>query len=48
MKTEVSHKYNVNLSIDDKGSLEFNVNNKKVIYEIKSLFIFNYNLTDTQ
>lgn len=39
MKTEVPHHYNVRLSIDDKGSLEFNVNNKKVIYEILSSFI---------
>lgn len=39
MKTEVPHHYNIRLSINDKGSLEFNVNNKKVIYEILSSFI---------
>ena len=36
MKTEVPHHYNITLSIDDKGSLEFNINDKKVIYEILS------------
>ena len=36
MKTEVPHHYNIRLSIDDKGSLEFNINDKKVIYEILS------------
>jgi len=39
MKTEVSHHYNIGLSIDDKGSLEFNINNKKVIYEILSSIV---------
>ena len=36
MKTEVSNHYNITLSIDNKGSLEFNINNKKIIYEILS------------
>lgn len=39
MKTEVPHHYNIRLSIDDKGSLEFNINNKKVIYEILSSLV---------
>jgi len=39
MKTEVSNHYNIRLSIDDKGSLEFNINNKKVIYEILSSIV---------
>lgn len=39
MKTEVPHHYNIKLSIDDKGSLEFNINNKKVIYEILSSIV---------
>ena len=39
MQTEVPHHYNIKLSIDDKGSLEFNINNKKVIYEILSSLI---------
>ncbi len=39
MKTEVPHHYDIKLSIDDKGSLEFNVNNKKVIYEILSSLV---------
>ena len=39
MKTEVSNHYNINLSIDDKGSLEFNINDKKVIYEILSSIV---------
>ena len=39
MKTEVPHHYNVRLSIGDKGSLQFNVNNKNVIYEILSSLV---------
>lgn len=39
MQTEVPHHYNIRLSIDNKGSLEFNINNKKVIYEILSSLI---------
>lgn len=39
MKTEVPSHYDIRLSISDKGSLEFNVNNKKIIYEILSSFI---------
>ena len=39
MKTEVSHHYNITLSISDKGSLEFNINGKKVIYEILSSIV---------
>ncbi|MBQ2916655.1 MAG: hypothetical protein IJE59_00495 [Clostridia bacterium] len=39
MKTEVSNHYNITLSIDNKGSLEFNINNKKVIYEILSSIV---------
>ena len=39
LKTEVSHKYNIELSIDDKGSLEYSINNKKVIYEILSSIV---------
>lgn len=39
MQTEVPHHYNIKLSIDDKGSLEFNINNKKIIYEILSSLI---------
>lgn len=34
MQTEASHHYKFNLSIDEKGSIEFNINNKKIIYEI--------------
>ena len=39
MKTEIPHHYDIRLSIDDRGSLEFNVNNKKVIYEILSSIV---------
>lgn len=39
MKTEVPHHYDIKLSINDKGSIEFNINNKKVIYEILSSFV---------
>ena len=39
MKTEVSNHYNITLSIDNKGSIEFNINNKKVIYEILSSIV---------
>ena len=39
MKTEIPNRYNIKLSIDDKGSLEFNLNNKKIIYEILSSIV---------
>ena len=39
MKTEVPHHYDIRLSINDKGSLEFNINGKKVIYEILSSIV---------
>ena len=34
MQTEISHHFNFNVSIDNKGSIEFNISGKKVIYEI--------------
>ena len=34
MKTEMPHHFNIISRIDNKGSLAFSVNNKKVIYEI--------------
>ena len=39
MQTEVSHHYKIRLSINDKGGLDFNINNKKIIYEILSSFV---------
>ena len=39
MQTEASHHYKFNLTIDEKGSIEFNLNNKKIIYEILPSFI---------
>ena len=39
LKTELPHHYNIELGIDDKGSLEFNINGKKVIYEILSSIV---------
>ena len=39
MKTEAPHHYEIRTSINDKGSLEFYINNKKVIYEILSSLI---------
>ncbi len=39
MKTEASNHYNVKLLIDDRGSLEFNINNQKIIYEILSSLV---------
>lgn len=39
MKTEVPHHYNIKLSINDNGGLEFSINNKKVIYEILSSIV---------
>ena len=34
METEMPHHFEFKISIDKKGSLELNINNKKVIYEI--------------
>ena len=34
MQTEASHHYKFGLNIDEKGSIEFSINNKKIIYEI--------------
>lgn len=34
MQTEASHHYKFSLNIDEKGSIEFSINNKKIIYEI--------------
>ena len=34
MQTEAPHNYNFSLSVDEKGSIEFSLNNKKIIYEI--------------
>lgn len=39
LQSEVPHHYNFELSVDEKGSIEFNINNKKVIYEILSSFV---------
>ena len=39
MQTEIPHHYNFHLSIDENGSLQFNMNNKKIIYEILPSFI---------
>ncbi len=39
IKTEIPHHYDIKLLIDDKGSLEFSINNKKVIYEILSSLV---------
>ncbi len=39
MKTEVPHHYDIKLYITDKGSLEFKLNDKKVIYEILSSLV---------
>ena len=39
IQTEVPHHYNIKLYITDKGSLEFKLNNKKVIYEILSSLV---------
>ena len=34
MQTEMPHHYNFKLSVDENGGLQFNINNKKIIYEI--------------
>ena len=34
MQTEMPHHYKFELSVDEKGGLQFNINNKKIIYEI--------------
>ena len=34
MQTEASNHYKFSLNIDEKGSIEFNINDKKIIYEI--------------
>ena len=34
MQTEVPHRYKIRLLINDQGSLEFSIGNKKIIYEI--------------
>ena len=34
MQTEMPHHFKFNISIDKKGGLELNINNKKIIYEI--------------
>ncbi len=39
IQTEISHHYKFDLSIDEKGSLQFNIDNKKIIYEILPSFI---------
>ena len=39
MQTEIPHHFEFNASIDKKGSLEFNINNKKVAYSILTSFI---------
>ena len=39
LQTEAPHHYKFNLIIDKKGSIEFNLNNKKIIYEILPSFI---------
>ena len=39
IQTEIPHRYKFNLSINEKGSIDFNINNKKIIYEILSSFI---------
>ena len=39
MQTEAPHYYNFEISIDEKGSLQFSLEGKKIIYEILSSFI---------
>ena len=39
METEAPHYYNFEISIDEKGSLQFSLESKKIIYEILSSFI---------
>ncbi len=39
MKTEVPHHYNIKLFINDRGGLQFDINGKKIIYEILSSFV---------
>ena len=39
MQTEIPHHFDFNVSIDEKGSLEFNNGDKKIIYEILPSFI---------
>ena len=39
MQTEAPHYYNFEISIDEKGSLQFSLESKKIIYEILSSFI---------
>ena len=39
MQTEISHHFTFHASIDKKGGIEFNINEKKVIYEILPSFI---------
>ena len=39
MQTEAPHYYNFEISIDEKGSLKFSLESKKIIYEILSSFI---------
>ena len=39
IQTEIPHHFNLGVSIDEKGSLEFNNGDKKIIYEILPSFI---------
>ncbi len=39
MQTEAPHYYKFDISIDDNGGLQFNLEDKKIIYEILSSFI---------
>ena len=49
IQTEIPHHFEFNLFIDKKGSIEFNINDKKVIYEIlPSLIKEEYIKADTK
>lgn len=39
LQTEVPHHYNMQLLVNDKGSLDFNINGKKIIYEVLSSLV---------
>lgn len=39
LQTQIPHLYEFRTSIDEKGSLQFNINDKKIIYEILPSFI---------